>query len=101
VDLEGDGERAEQRAEQRMRSSKLVEHCVRGCGLNPDWDKVRVLETESGWTSRRLRETYQTMRKQHEGKDIINDTDVRIDESWGETLHNFWDKDLRRTRFQP
>ena len=85
MDLEGDGERAEQRAEQRMRSSKLVEHCVRGCGLNPDWDKVRVLETESGWTSRRLRETYQTMRKQHEGKDIINDTDVRIDESWGET----------------
>jgi hypothetical protein len=44
VELEGDGERDEQRAEQRMRSSKLVEHCVRGCGLNPDWEKVRILQ---------------------------------------------------------
>lgn len=41
------------------------------------------------------------MKKRHEGKNGINDTDVRIDESWGETLQNFWDKDFRRRNFRP
>jgi hypothetical protein len=36
TDLEAD---ENERAERRIRSSRLVQHCVRGCGLTPDWDQ--------------------------------------------------------------
>ena len=89
TDLEAD---ENERAERRIRSSRLVQHCVRGCGLTPDWDQVKVRGTDAGWTSRRLRETLLSMKRTHEGKEVINDTDVGIDLSWKKTLENFWDK---------
>ena len=95
-DLES--ERGEASAERRIASSRLVQHCVRGCGHNPDWENVKVLETDPGWTTRRLRETYITMRKQHEGKEIINEVDIQIDESWKQTLEYMWDKEMDNRR---
>jgi hypothetical protein len=84
----------EARAEQRMRTSKLVQHCVTDCGLNPDWEAVKILGTDQGWMSRRLRETFFTKKKEYQGKRIINETDVMIDESWTQTLQNVWSKEF-------
>ena len=80
-------------ADQRMASSKLVDHCVNGCGLFPDWDNVKVIGVDRNWTCRRLRETYHTVKGEYMGKLVINDTDILIDESWKGTMKLFWDKE--------
>jgi hypothetical protein len=87
-------------AERRMRSSRLVQHCIRDCGQNPDWEGVKVIARDSGWTTRRLRETFLTRKIQAEGKRVINDTDLTLDESWNQTLDKFWSKDFT-TRGNP
>ena len=76
-------------AQVRINESHLVRHCVEECGLNPDWDKVRILATDKYPTSRKLRETYHTEKRRQEGKTIINDTDVNINQIWMTTLQNY------------
>ena len=91
IDLENDQEVS---AERRMRSSRLVQHCIGECGLNPDWDEVKVIAKDSGRTTCRLRETFLTRKREIEGKRVINDTDLILHESWNQTLQKFWTKDF-------
>jgi len=59
-----------------------------------DWEGVMIIITrDSGWTTRRLRETFLTRKIQAEGK-RVNDTDLTLDESWNQTLDKFWSKDM-------
>ena len=84
-------------AQRRAEKSRLVQHYVNGCDYNPDWENVKVVGTDRGWISRRLRETFYSLKRAYNNKEVINDTDVKFDESWTKTLENFWAKERRYT----
>ena len=84
-------------AQRRAEKSRLVQHYVNGCDYNPDWENVKVVGTDRGWISRRLRETFYSLKRAYNNKEVINDTDVKFDESWTKTLENFWAKERRFT----
>ena len=84
-------------AERRTAKSRLVQHYMNECEYNPDWEKVRAVCTDRGWVSRRLRETYYSMRGVYFNKSVMNEVDVKFDESWNETFENYWRKENRHT----
>ena len=95
IDIEED---KDEEAGKRIKKSRLVEHCVNNCGLNPDWEYIKILGKDKGWTSRRLRESYHTMKRQYEGLNTINDTDIQFDISWKGLLKEYWSKKKSRKK---
>ena len=70
----------------------LAKHAA-SCSKGIDWEKVKIIGKESGWTQRKYLEGIDTLRQKHEGKVPLNAYNQM--EQWQGLLYTLFDSDKR------